>query len=211
MNPLESKNDLHTEQLSAKVSRLKNIAIDIDNETKEHNRFLESMRFDFDTARSFLGGSSRHLGNVMSSGKGDRRFMCYVIDKKKKERMKLITHNMLTSNILKGVTKGFPLKINAIKIENVSVDYNRDFITRILQRIEYDALRTAVTDLGLKELLPETLSETIQHDDEFLRKMHKILLEYEVEEGELICPETGRKFPILKGIPKMLLQETEVS
>ncbi|CAF3385593.1 unnamed protein product [Rotaria sp. Silwood1] len=211
MNPLESKNDLHTEQLSAKVSRLKNIAIDIDNETKEHNRFLESMRFDFDTARSFLGGSSRHLGNVMSSGKGDRRFMCYVIDKKKKERMKLITHNMLTSNILKGVTKGFPLKINAIKIENVSVDYNRDFITRILQRIEYDALRTAVTDLGLKELLPETLSETIQHDDKFLRKMHKILLEYEVEEGELICPETGRKFPILKGIPKMLLQETEVS
>ncbi|CAF4957828.1 unnamed protein product [Rotaria sp. Silwood1] len=118
---------------------------------------------------------------------------------------------MLTSNILKGVTKGFPLKINAVKIENVSVDYNRDFITRILQRIEYDALRTAVTDLGLKELLPETLSETIQHDDEFLRKMHKILLEYEVEEGELICPETGRKFPILKGIPKMLLQETEVS
>ncbi|CAF3407578.1 unnamed protein product [Rotaria sp. Silwood1] len=211
MNPLESKNDLHTEQLSAKVSRLKNIAIDIDNETKEHNRFLESMRFDFDTARSFLGGSSRHLGNVMSSGKGDRRFMCYVIDKKKKERMKLITHNMLTSNILKGVTKGFPLKINAIKIENVSVDYNRDFITRILQRIEYDALRTAVTDLGLKELLPETLSETIQHDDKFLRKMHKILLEYEVEEGELICPETGRKFPILKGIPNMLLQETEVS
>ncbi|CAF4172423.1 unnamed protein product [Rotaria sordida] len=79
MNPLESKNDSHTEQLSAKVSRLKNIAIDIDNETKEHNRFLQAMRFDFDTARSFLGGGSRHLGNVMSSGKGDRRFMCYVI------------------------------------------------------------------------------------------------------------------------------------
>lgn len=64
MNTLESRNDLHTEQLSAKVSRLKNvslyfmeiylkikhyfcfifkIAIDIDNETKEHNRFLETM------------------------------------------------------------------------------------------------------------------------------------------------------------------------
>jgi multifunctional methyltransferase subunit TRM112 len=56
---------------------------------------------------------------------------------------------MLTSNILKGVTKGFPLKINAVKIENVSVDYNRDFITRILQRIEYDALRGAVTDVSL--------------------------------------------------------------
>jgi multifunctional methyltransferase subunit TRM112 len=63
--------------------------------------------------------------------------------------MKLITHNMLTSNIIKGVTKGFPLKINAIKVENVSVDYNKDFIVRILQRIEYDALRGAVNDVSL--------------------------------------------------------------
>ena len=30
------------------------------------------------TARSFLGGSTRHLGNVMSSGRGDRRAMCYI-------------------------------------------------------------------------------------------------------------------------------------
>jgi multifunctional methyltransferase subunit TRM112 len=55
---------------------------------------------------------------------------------------------MLTSNILKGVTKGFPLKINAIKVENVSVDYNRDFIVRILPRIEYDALRAGVKDVS---------------------------------------------------------------
>jgi hypothetical protein len=61
MNPLEAQNNQHTEQLAAKASRLKNvrkyllkfyfnifyfifkIAIDIDNETKEHNRFLETM------------------------------------------------------------------------------------------------------------------------------------------------------------------------
>jgi multifunctional methyltransferase subunit TRM112 len=63
----------------------------------------------------------------------------------------------------------------------------------------------------LNESLPETLSETMQEDEEVLKKMHRILLEYEVEEGELICPETGRKFPISKGIPNMLLQENEVS
>ncbi|CAF4591220.1 unnamed protein product [Rotaria socialis] len=82
MNILESKNDSHTEELAAKhefIVFICKIAIDIDNEAKEHNRFLDSMRFDFDTARSFIGGSSRHLGNVMSSGKGDRRFMCYII------------------------------------------------------------------------------------------------------------------------------------
>ncbi len=51
----------------------------------------------------------------------------------------------------------------------------------------------------------------MQEDDEFLKTMHRVLMEYEVEEGELICPETGRKFPISKGIPNMLLQENEVS
>lgn len=54
------------------------------------------------------------------------------------------------------------------------------------------------------------MSETTQQDEDFLKKMHTVLLEYEVEEGELVCPETGRKFPISKGIPNMLLQETEV-
>lgn len=67
--------------------------------------------------------------------------------------MKLITHNMLTSNILKGVTKGFPLKIQAAKVENVSVDYNRDFIVRILPRIEYEALKAAVADVSENEKL----------------------------------------------------------
>lgn len=59
--------------------------------------------------------------------------------------------------------------------------------------------------------MPETVTESLQQDEEFLKLMHKVLLEYEVEEGELICPETGRKFPISKGIPNMLLQETEIS
>ncbi|CAF1014931.1 unnamed protein product [Didymodactylos carnosus] len=125
--------------------------------------------------------------------------------------MKLITHNMLTSNIIKGVKNGFPLKINAVKVENITVDYNRDFITRMLPRIEYNALRSAVSDIGINESLPEVLSESLQEDDEFLKKMHKVLLEIEIEEGELICPETGRKFPIRKGIPNMLLSESEVS
>lgn len=31
-----------------------------------------------------------------------------------------------------------------------------------------------------------------------------------LEEGSLVCPETGRRFPVSKGIPNMLLNEDEV-
>ena len=35
-------------------------------------------------------------------------------------------------------------------------------------------------------------------------------LQVEVKEGDLVCPDTGRKFPITNGIPNMLLTEDEV-
>ena len=31
-----------------------------------------------------------------------------------------------------------------------------------------------------------------------------------LEEGALVCPETGRRFPVSKGIPNMLLNEDEL-
>ena len=34
-------------------------------------------------------------------------------------------------------------------------------------------------------------------------------MQLHVEEGQLICPESGRRFPIQKGIPNMLLNEDE--
>lgn len=37
-----------------------------------------------------------------------------------------------------------------------------------------------------------------------------MLLEIDVVNGELICPESGRKFPINNGIPNMILNEDEV-
>lgn len=30
-----------------------------------------------------------------------------------------------------------------------------------------------------------------------------------LEEGSLVCPESGRKFPVVRGIPNMLLNEDE--
>jgi len=35
------------------------------------------------------------------------------------------------------------------------------------------------------------------------------MLQVVLEEGALVCPETGRKFAVNKGIPNLLLQEDE--
>lgn len=40
--------------------------------------------------------------------------------------------------------------------------------------------------------------------------IYDFLLQVHLEEGALVCPETGRRFPVSKGIPNMLLNEDEV-
>lgn len=58
--------------------------------------------------------------------------------------------------------------------------------------------------------LPEEVTEDMLHDDVFLRNFHHALLELVLQEGALVCPETGRKFVVQKGIPNLLLNEDEV-
>ncbi|XWS21510.1 hypothetical protein CRYUN_Cryun30bG0060600 [Craigia yunnanensis] len=65
--------------------------------------------------------------------------------------------------------------------------------------------------MGYVELPEETPQPSVLESDlEFLRKFHHTLLELHLAEGAFVCPETGRKFPVNKGIPNMLLHEDEV-
>ena len=50
----------------------------------------------------------------------------------------------------------------------------------------------------------------MKQDETFLHDVHHVLLEVQVIEGDLVCPETGRKFPIKDGVPNMLLHEDEI-
>ena len=51
--------------------------------------------------------------------------------------------------------------------------------------------------------------EGYEHDEKFLRQMHHVLLEVDVLEGTLQCPESGRLFPISSVIPNMPLSDEE--
>ena len=119
---------------------------------------------------------------------------------------------MLTCNI-KGVKNGFPFKIEADDVQLKEADYNPEFLARMLQKLEWKALVDAAQALGHGSNLPIEIAgketELLESED-FMKKVHHILLEIEVMEGNLVCPETGRKFPISKGIPNMLLKEDEV-
>mmetsp|Transcript_22194 Transcript_22194/g.56891 ORF Transcript_22194/g.56891 Transcript_22194/m.56891 type:complete len:123 (-) Transcript_22194:318-686(-) len=121
--------------------------------------------------------------------------------------MKLITHNMLACHI-KGVKNGYPFKIEAKKVEEREAEFNPEFLRHIWPRLEWKALKEAAETLG-QIGLPESVAEEMLQDEEFLRQLHHVLLEVHLEEGSLVCPETGRKFSVVQGIPNLLLNEDE--
>ena len=59
------------------------------------------------------------------------------------------------------------------------------------------------------ESLPATAAAEDLERDDFLQAFHHALLEVTLEEGALVCPETGRRFSVQKGIPNLLLNEDE--
>lgn len=81
----------------------------------------------------------------------------------------------------------------------------------MLPRLDWSAVKMAAESVGVAQDLPDELNlETSANDSELLQKLHHLLLEIDIVEGQLQCPETGRIFPISQGIPNMLLNEDEV-
>lgn len=70
--------------------------------------------------------------------------------------MKLLTHNILTSKVLKRVVNGYPLKLVAKTVEVKQNDFQPQFVKRMMQRVNYGVLYDAAN----------TVSEIIQTRDE---------------------------------------------
>lgn len=94
------------------------------------------------------------------------------------------------------------------KIENQ--DFNPEFINKILPRLDWPTIKIAAETAGVKDFPDEINLEAAANDTELLQKIHHLILEIDVIEGHMACPETGRVFPISQGIPNMLLNEDEV-
>jgi len=124
--------------------------------------------------------------------------------------MKLLTHNMLTSKSMKTVVTGYPLEIQARDVKVMEVEFNQEFVARIIPKVDWECLCRAAEQLGHLDDLPIVKPDNFESNIDFLKKAHHVLLEVEVINGDLICPESSRKFPVTDGIPNMLLNEDEI-
>ena len=76
-NILEQQNNERIDELSQQVARLKGLTIDIGNEVREQNSFLDNMGDGFESTRDMLSGSLRRIGTMLESG--GAKHMCYMV------------------------------------------------------------------------------------------------------------------------------------
>lgn len=92
-----------------------------------------------------------------------------------------------------------------------------DAVNNMWKKINKLGLSSAITDLStnlnpdvVSILTSSSIDELSLDNEEVIRVIHHILFDFHVIRGFLICPESGRKFPIKDGIPNMLLHEDEL-
>jgi len=99
-----------------------------------------------------------------------------------------------------------------ILVEESPVDI--ELVRKMLPKLQYSAVLGAVADITDKVEPPLPSIPTELNGDDLeestLEILHHILFNVHILEGELICPDTGRKFPIKQGIPNMILHEDEI-
>ena len=124
---------------------------------------------------------------------------------------------MLQCNI-RGVENGYPLIIEVSEeddaVEEIPSSFDREQIKILAEKIDWKCLLSAARNLDFPmqifEGFEDTPTESMLSSDSFLMSVHKLLFDIHVKNGNLVCPESGRKFPIRDGIPNMLLHEDEL-
>ena len=129
---------------------------------------------------------------------------------------------MLSTTVLcrRSTEKGYPLDIEVAELQVEESAVDKQFLLKLLPKINYPALTGAVTQIShhCEPPLPAIPEELDVNDDDRLRNLddatvsslHKVLFDVYLVEGFLICPGTGRRFPVKQRIPNMILHEDEI-
>lgn len=122
--------------------------------------------------------------------------------------MRLLTHNSLKS-ICRGVKDGYPLRLEITEMEVRESEVNLQFMKELIPGLDWHGVLCAAQAVGLQGM-PATFNKSILEDESFLRAVHNLLLDIHVQSGVLICPDTGRHYPIVNGLPNMTIPEIDL-
>ncbi|KAM8969474.1 BET1-like protein [Sarcophilus harrisii] len=75
---LDGENRRLADGLAAKVTRLKALALDMDRDADEQNRYLDGMDSDLSSVTSLLSGSVKRFSSLSRSGRDNRRLLLCV-------------------------------------------------------------------------------------------------------------------------------------
>ena len=76
---IEAQNREYADRIASKTGYLKSIALDMEQEAKDHHRLLDNLDGDFDSTTGFLSGTMNRVNLMVNSGRGNRKLMCYVV------------------------------------------------------------------------------------------------------------------------------------
>ncbi|KAJ0402406.1 hypothetical protein P43SY_004115 [Pythium insidiosum] len=138
--------------------------------------------------------------------------------------MRLLTHNMLLCNV-KACQEtasrepgqrplNFPLKIvpemdGVVVLETV---FSKQFMLHIMNSIDYPALVHTTKELNHPDvpILPDTLPQDLANEEELLKQIHRVILDTNIVEGELVCNNCARSYPVSNAVPNMMLEDDEI-
>ncbi|ETI49265.1 hypothetical protein, variant [Phytophthora nicotianae CJ01A1] len=94
----------------------------------------------------------------------------------------------------------------------LETQYSKSFMLHIMKSIDYPALCHTTKELNHPEvpILPEQIPADLSEQDELLKLIHRVIFDTNIVEGELICNNCGRSYPVTNAVPNMLLEEDEL-
>ncbi|KAK3071858.1 hypothetical protein LTR53_007881 [Teratosphaeriaceae sp. CCFEE 6253] len=129
--------------------------------------------------------------------------------------MKLLTLNFLTCarKTCKSTAAAFPLHPKEAELEQVEIDMNPLFLKNILPRLDWEAMKTLTTELGLPNLPEETPAAEIlvatvngaEEPSQTAKDLHTLLMETSIASGKLVCGNCGHEYAVKEGIANFLL------
>lgn len=57
---------------------------------------------------------------------------------------------------------------------------------------------------------PDMITDELKADQDFLRRLHRMLFEFDITKGKLVCGDCERIYPVVDGIPNLIMDDDEI-